>query len=617
MQQLRYHQLLRNHSDTTTSKSDIELLSDGSADEVEEDIKMKRVTFVTTYLNSSCSDACTRAGRVCERKWFDAFNSCQVLREAFPSSKHCNSSLYRRDLPAYHPQDATVLVNSRQHRLREHATTCWSKFASNHRICGCGVLKGEVQLSISNASNGNSSISFHTPVHKRVSKILLNHLRGVVHLISKERRLQRQKADLVDDIKQARSSFVVGALQADCWHACSDAGLVCERQWFDVLNNCEVLHAAFPERTRCSVGVYAGRDVPAYRPGDRTVLVNSEARAFPSSCSGWHNATQRVCGCGRKALGAARLHTVYNVQATAYFEWQVRYMHLWFKQAKMPGQITRLLSADGPDRLMREKEVPTHVSVPYVSGIANDSYSPYNKPWAIMRWLAEDKPVAETILIVDPDCMFVDRLEVSVVENAPIAQQAFFSFVFGEGNGTGKDNVAAEVARRYCKGCTFVDAVAVPIMIHRKDLEKIAPLWLAKTLEMRRDRPNWAAAWSEATSSLGLGWTTEMFGYVFAAAELGIRHEIWNLQNAAPYDKRLTAPIIHYYERVSLSDGRSWEKKSADAASNIPWPVPPDTDLVSATTLMKLHEAYHILGPSLDTSKKVGRLGLKPRQKPI
>jgi hypothetical protein len=29
---------------------------------------------------------------------------------------------------------------------------------------------------------------------------------------------------------------------------------------------------------------------------------------------------------------------------------------------------------------------------------------------------------------------------------------------------------------------------------------------------------------------IGLGWTAEMFGYVFAASELGIRHEIWNLQ---------------------------------------------------------------------------------------
>jgi hypothetical protein len=31
----------------------------------------------------------------------------------------------------------------------------------------------------------------------------------------------------------------------------------------------------------------------------------------------------------------------------------------------------------------------------------------------------------------------------------------------------------------------------VPIIIHRNDLQRIAPLWLAKTIEIRKDRKNW------------------------------------------------------------------------------------------------------------------------------
>jgi hypothetical protein len=42
---------------------------------------------------------------------------------------------------------------------------------------------------------------------------------------------------------------------------------------------------------------------------------------------------------------------------------------------------------------------------------------------------------------------------------------------------------------------------------------------------------NETSCWDNRTCSIiGLGWTAEMFGYVFAASELGIRHEIWNLQ---------------------------------------------------------------------------------------
>lgn len=155
-------------------------------------------------------------------------------------------------------------------------------------------------------------------------------------------------------------------------------------------------------------------------------------------------------------------------------------------------------------------------------------------------------------------------------------------------------------AQRYCKGCDFVDAVGVPILIHRRDLEKLAPRWLQKTREMRRDRENWPKSWTESAQSLGIEWTTEMFGYVFAAAELGIRHDIRKLHDAPPYDKRITAPIIHYYERVRLSDGRTWNKKDAGAAWNIPWPTPSNTDVVSNMTLYKLHSAFELLGPSTD-----------------
>ena len=33
--------------------------------------------------------------------------------------------------------------------------------------------------------------------------------------------------------------------------------------------------------------------------------------------------------------------------------------------------------------------------------------------------------------------------------------------------------------------------VQVPMIVHRRDLLKIAPLWLAKTMEIRNDRENW------------------------------------------------------------------------------------------------------------------------------
>lgn len=50
--------------------------------------------------------------------------------------------------------------------------------------------------------------------------------------------------------------------------------------------------------------------------------------------------------------------------------------------------------------------------------------------------------------------------------------QGYYSF---------KEKAGFELAilKHYCRGiCTHFDPIAVPVIIHRKDLERIAPLWL-------------------------------------------------------------------------------------------------------------------------------------------
>mmetsp|Transcript_50602 Transcript_50602/g.102988 ORF Transcript_50602/g.102988 Transcript_50602/m.102988 type:complete len:173 (+) Transcript_50602:52-570(+) len=156
-----------------------------------------------------------------------------------------------------------------------------------------------------------------------------------------------------------------------------------------------------------------------------------------------------------------------------------------------------------------------------------------------------------------------------------------------------------QIARRYCRGCTFLDPIAVPIIIHRRDIEKIAPLWLQKTVEIRADQANWLNGWwNTSVSGVQLGWTAEMFGYVFAASELGIRHEIWSLQSVPKVQQELETPIIHYHVDVPLSNGKMWYKHWDNAGENIPWPLPADTNEVTRVFLTRMKEAYDALGPS-------------------
>ncbi|KAE8691610.1 hypothetical protein F3Y22_tig00110888pilonHSYRG00034 [Hibiscus syriacus] len=60
--------------------------------------------------------------------------------------------------------------------------------------------------------------------------------------------------------------------------------------------------------------------------------------------------------------------------------------------------------------------------------------------------------------------------------------------------------------------------------MHIDDLQALAPLWLSKTEEVREDRAHWV---TNITGDIyGAGWTSEMYGYSFGAAEVGLRHKI-------------------------------------------------------------------------------------------
>jgi hypothetical protein len=48
-----------------------------------------------------------------------------------------------------------------------------------------------------------------------------------------------------------------------------------------------------------------------------------------------------------------------------------------------------------------------------------------------------------------------------------------------------------------------------------------------------------------------------VLSYVFAAAELGIRREVLDLQNVPTVHKLITTSIIHYHVEVPLKNGEA------------------------------------------------------------
>ncbi|XP_042498146.1 peptidyl serine alpha-galactosyltransferase isoform X2 [Macadamia integrifolia] len=103
--------------------------------------------------------------------------------------------------------------------------------------------------------------------------------------------------------------------------------------------------------------------------------------------------------------------------------------------------------------------------------------------------------------------------ELGAEKGKPVA--AYYGYLVG------CDNILAQLHTKKPELC---DKVGGLLAMHIDDLRALAPMWLLKTEEVREDRAHWA---TNITGDIyGKGWISEMYGYSFGAAEVGLRHKI-------------------------------------------------------------------------------------------
>ena len=83
--------------------------------------------------------------------------------------------------------------------------------------------------------------------------------------------------------------------------------------------------------------------------------------------------------------------------------------------------------------------------------------------------------------------------------------------------------VAAQVKERV-KNVEKAQQVGGFSVMHIEDLRQVAPLWLKWTEEVRADPESWGNTGDifNANGKAGPPWIAEMYGYVFACAEVGL-----------------------------------------------------------------------------------------------
>ncbi|KAJ8639540.1 hypothetical protein MRB53_016234 [Persea americana] len=227
-------------------------------------------------------------------------------------------------------------------------------------------------------------------------------------------------------------------------------------------------------------------------------------------------------GLGQEQLKAPwRIHTLFSVECQDYFDWQTVGLIHSFKKARQPGPITRLLSCTDEERsTYKGMDLAPTMEVPSMSRHpkTGDWYPAINKPAGVVHWLTHSKEAenVDWVVILDADMIIRGPIipwELGAEKGKPVA--AYYGYLVG------CDNILAHLHTKHPELC---DKVGGLLAMHIDDLRALAPMWLSKTEEVREDRAHWG---TNITGDIyGKGWISEMYGYSFGAAEVGLRHKI-------------------------------------------------------------------------------------------
>ncbi|KAF5770032.1 hypothetical protein HanRHA438_Chr14g0665801 [Helianthus annuus] len=216
-----------------------------------------------------------------------------------------------------------------------------------------------------------------------------------------------------------------------------------------------------------------------------------------------------------------RIHTLFSVECQNYFDWQTVGLVHSFRKARQPGPITRLLSCtDEEKKKYKGMNLAPTFEVPSMSRHprTGDWYPAINKPAGVVHWLKHSKDAqnVDWVVILDADMIIRGPIlpwEIGAEKGRPVA--AYYGYLVG------CDNILAKL---HTKNPELCDKVGGLLAMHIDDLRALAPMWLSKTEEVREDKAHWA---TNITGDIyGKGWISEMYGYSFGAAEVGLRHKI-------------------------------------------------------------------------------------------
>lgn len=237
----------------------------------------------------------------------------------------------------------------------------------------------------------------------------------------------------------------------------------------------------------------------------------------------------------------AAVHTAFSAECNHLFDWHSAALYYSHRLAGQPGPITRLLACNPPE-LAEYQGLgigPTfvHPNLRNHPMIDEIGYPSYNKPGSLVFWLnSNEAPREEFIFFIDADMLLRQPINLRLLRPARGAVvSASYTYLVGTHSGFAERFIDPDVVYRQAQVGGFH-------IFHREDVRRISPKWLVYTKKVRafsRDEPDIFDKESmhiseeeaqdpaiRAVRRKQGRWHSEMYGYVFAAAEEGMIHHI-------------------------------------------------------------------------------------------
>tara|TARA_B100001989_G_scaffold252812_1_gene236366 strand:- start:1864 stop:3102 length:1239 start_codon:yes stop_codon:yes gene_type:complete len=244
---------------------------------------------------------------------------------------------------------------------------------------------------------------------------------------------------------------------------------------------------------------------------------------------------------------------LFSVECVNIFDWQILALYESFKNMKN-ANLVRLLACDNyddyNDPVKNLVETYVHENMRNSKKVNEKGYPSYNKPYGLSQFI-KNVSGYEYVMVLDSDVVIRKDIDPYYLGVKPgFVYTIPCPHLFG---------VETNFKKRFLVTDNPTDKVGGVQIFHISDAEKISPLWFEYTKKVRdflKEKPdtyleetfknyNLATSYEKNQAK----WHAEMYGYVFAASHLDIKHIISDsfLLHAGYYPFLQKQPHITHY----------------------------------------------------------------------